>query len=225
MTQLKVHDNSGVALQVGVEYRRSESWELLVDYKRLWLKLDANGLVGVVPTTARVTLDPDLVSAGVQLRFRAAGTLAINEQRRFRALPRDRSRRRVEQALQFSWQIIEAGGSLSSTVDQEVEYAAPSTPGLTRLKVLVTQREVACTAEALITVTASLDASMSTAIINTRGLPGYTYECSGGQRRTAEDLLAHGADINWDSNVGQQEEDTSGCRRRLRKHNRSPITW
>jgi hypothetical protein len=111
----------------------------------------------------------------------SASTVPINEQRRFRALPRDRSRRRIEQDLQFSWQIVEGGGSLSSAADQEVEYAAPATPGLARLQVLVTQREVACSAEALITITASLDASISTAIVNTRGLPGYTFERAAGE--------------------------------------------
>ena len=111
----------------------------------------------------------------------ASSTTPVNERRRFRALPRDRSRRRVEDELQFSWEIADGGGSLSSMVDQEVEYSAPSTPGLARLTLSVRQHEVTCTAEALITVTASLETSMNEAIINTRGLPGYTFERAAGE--------------------------------------------
>ena len=111
----------------------------------------------------------------------ACSTTPVNERRRFRALPRDRSRRRVEADLQFSWEIAEGGGTLAGTVDQEVEYLAPATPGLARLQVSVTQHDVTCSAEALITITASLEASMSTAIVNARGLPGYTFERAAGE--------------------------------------------
>jgi hypothetical protein len=111
----------------------------------------------------------------------ASSTTRVNERRRFRALPRDRSRRRVEDELQFSWEIAAGGGSLASTVDQEVEYLAPATPGLARLTVSVRQREVICTADALITISASLETSMNEAIVNARGLPGYTFERAAGE--------------------------------------------
>jgi hypothetical protein len=111
----------------------------------------------------------------------ASSTTPVNERRRFRALPRDRSRRRVEDDLQFSWEIAAGGGSLASTVDQEVEYLAPSTPGLARLRVSVIQQAVLCTAEALVTITASLETSMNEAVVNTRGLPGYTFERAAGE--------------------------------------------
>lgn len=111
----------------------------------------------------------------------ASSTILVNERRRFRALPRDRSRRRVEQDLHFSWEIVTGGGFLASTIDQETEYLAPSTPGLTRLKVSVGQHDVTCTAEAVITVTARLETSMSEAIVSTRGLPGYTFERAAGE--------------------------------------------
>jgi Histidine kinase-, DNA gyrase B-, and HSP90-like ATPase len=111
----------------------------------------------------------------------AASTTLVNERRCFRALPRDRSRRRVEDALRFCWEVAEGGGSLSGTVDQEVEYVAPATPGLARLQVSVTQHDVTCIAEALITIAASLEAAMSTAIVNARGLPGYTFERAAGE--------------------------------------------
>jgi hypothetical protein len=111
----------------------------------------------------------------------AASTVPINESRRFRALPRDRSRRRVEEELQFRWEIVEGGGVLVSNADQEVQFQAPGVPGLTRLKVTAMQREVTCTAEALATITATLEATLSNTIVNARGLPGYTFERAAGE--------------------------------------------
>jgi hypothetical protein len=111
----------------------------------------------------------------------ASSTTPVNERRRFRALPRDRSRRRVEADLMFAWEVSEGGGTLTSTADQEVEFLAPGTPGLSRLKVTVTQREVTCTAEALLTVTDTLEPAIGSAIVNSRGLPGYTFERAAGE--------------------------------------------
>ena len=108
-------------------------------------------------------------------------TLAVKQSRRFRALPRDRSRRRVEEDLTFAWKIVEGGGTLSSASDQEISFEAPDSPLLVRLTVTVSQREMRCTAEALITVTDSLDISMSPAVVNARGLPGYTFERAAGE--------------------------------------------
>jgi len=111
----------------------------------------------------------------------AACTLAVNQSRRFRALPRDRSRRRVEEDLVFVWQVAEGGGILSSTSDQDVGFEAPSSPGLVRLSVEVLQRDVRATAEALVTVTDSLDAAIAPTAVSTRGLPGYTFERAAGE--------------------------------------------
>ena len=111
----------------------------------------------------------------------AASTVRVSQSRRLRALPRDRSRRRVEQDLTFAWEIVEGGGTLSSTSDQEVSFEAPSSPVLVRLSVTVSQRDVRCSAEALITVTDSLDVAIGPAVVNARGLPGYTFERAGGE--------------------------------------------
>jgi len=111
----------------------------------------------------------------------AASTLKVSQGRRFRALPRDRSRRRVEQDLTFAWEIVEGGGTLLSTSDQEVNFTAPSSPVLVRLSVAVTQRDIRCSAEALITVTDSLDVAIGPAAVNARGLPGYTFERAAGE--------------------------------------------
>jgi hypothetical protein len=111
----------------------------------------------------------------------AASTLSVNQSRRFRALPRDRSHRRVEQDLLFTWEIVEGPGTLSSISDQEVSFQAPSSPGLVRLSVTASQRDVRCSADALITVTDSLDAAIGPAVANARGLPGYTFERAAGE--------------------------------------------
>jgi hypothetical protein len=111
----------------------------------------------------------------------AASTTPLNETRTFRALPRDRSRRRVVEDLSFAWEITEGEGSLEGATDQEVRYRAPAVPGLARLKVTVTQRDITATAEALITVTDSLETAMTPTAVNTRGLPGYTFERAAGE--------------------------------------------
>lgn len=111
----------------------------------------------------------------------AASTVAVGDGRRFRALPRDRSRRHVEQDLVFQWEVVEGGGTLSASADQEVTFQAPPSPGLVRLAVTVSQREISCRAEALITVVASLEAVMGPAVVNARGLPGYTFERAAGE--------------------------------------------
>ena len=96
-------------------------------------------------------------------------------------LPRDRSRQRVVEDLQFLWEITEGGGSLSDARNQEIEYLAPATPGLARLKVSVTQRAITCVAEALITVSATLEAGVNSTTVTARGLPGYTFERAAGE--------------------------------------------
>jgi hypothetical protein len=111
----------------------------------------------------------------------AANTTPLHETRKFRALPRDRSRRRVVEDLQFSWELAEGAGSLQGVTDQEVEFRAPGVPGLARLKLTVSQREVTATAEALVTVTDSLERAPAPAIVNARGLPGYTFERAAGE--------------------------------------------
>ena len=111
----------------------------------------------------------------------AASTTPLNETRKFRALPRDRSRRSVSEGLQFAWEVTEGDGFLEGVTDQEVVYRAPAVPGLARLKVTVSQREIISVAEALITVTDSLESAMSPAAANIRGLPGYTFERAAGE--------------------------------------------
>lgn len=111
----------------------------------------------------------------------AASTIALGERRKFRALPRDRSRRRVIDDLSFEWTIIEGEGTLHGSNDQELEFQAPSTPGLATLAVAIRQRDVTVTAQALVTVTDSLESAIGPAVVNSRGLPGYTFERAAGE--------------------------------------------
>jgi len=71
VSQLDVHNNWGFVLQAGVERRFSGKWDVYADFKYVWLDVDADGLLaGGVPVTARVRLDPVLVSVGFKFRVR-----------------------------------------------------------------------------------------------------------------------------------------------------------
>jgi hypothetical protein len=111
----------------------------------------------------------------------AAATVPLHGTRALRALPRDRSRRRVIDDLAFAWRVVEGEGRLDGSANQEVTFVAPSTPGLTRLSVDVTQRDVTASAEALVTITDRLDDAINPAMVNARGLPGYTFERAAGE--------------------------------------------
>ena len=110
----------------------------------------------------------------------AASTVPVGERRRFRALTRDRSRRRVTDDLRFAWAIVDGEGTVEAASDQECEFVAPSNPGLTRLRVVARQHEVECSAEALVTIADSLDFSSGPTVVNARGLPAYTFEKAAG---------------------------------------------
>ena len=111
----------------------------------------------------------------------ASSIVKVGELRKLQALPRDRSRRRVEHDLLFDWHIAEGGGVLENAHDQSVTFTAPDEPGLTRIQVSASQRDIVCEAEALITVTHELLAQISVANISSQGLPGYTFERAAGE--------------------------------------------
>jgi outer membrane protein len=70
VSHLEVHNNWGLVLQAGAEYGLGSRRELFVDFKQLWLAVDAHGLLaGGVPVTANVRLDPTLISAGIRFHF------------------------------------------------------------------------------------------------------------------------------------------------------------
>jgi hypothetical protein len=110
----------------------------------------------------------------------ASSVVRVGEQRSLRALPYDRSRRRVETDLTFAWEVIEGGGALENRHDQVATFIAPVEPGLVRVKVTVSQNETERSAEALITVTRELLSHVGTTIVESQGLPGYTFESASG---------------------------------------------
>jgi hypothetical protein len=111
----------------------------------------------------------------------ASSLMRIEDRRVLKALPRDRSRRRVEESLEFHWTIDEGAGTLENSSHQAVTFIAPCEPGLTRLRVRVTQRDVVCEAEALVTITQELLPATTSATVSTSGLPGYTFERAAGE--------------------------------------------
>jgi hypothetical protein len=118
----------------------------------------------------------------------ASTMVRVGEAKELRALPRDRSRRRVEHDLTFQWQIVEGPGALAGMHDQAVTFLAPDEPGLTRVKVTVRQRDVVCSGEGLITVTHELMGQLGSATVSSQGLPGYTFErAPGGSWRSRRD--------------------------------------
>ncbi len=111
----------------------------------------------------------------------ASSVVQVGGSKELRALPRDRSRRRVDQGLEFHWELVEGLGALSETHDQTATFLAPGEPGLARIKVTVRQHDTVCAGEALITVTHELLAQFGPTTIPSQGLPGYTFERAPGE--------------------------------------------
>ncbi|MFG1307030.1 OmpW family outer membrane protein [Xanthobacter autotrophicus] len=66
---LKVDNAFGFVLQAGIESDISEHWGSFVDVKKIFLTTDATGLVGGVPATADIDLNPWILMGGVTYRF------------------------------------------------------------------------------------------------------------------------------------------------------------
>ena len=111
----------------------------------------------------------------------ASSVVRVGEQRSLRALPYDRSRRRVETDLTFNWEIVDGEGGLDRCHDQAVTFLAPPEPGLIQIRVVVQQGDIERSADALITVTHELLPQVGTTTIESSGLPGYTFETAPGE--------------------------------------------
>ena len=98
-----------------------------------------------------------------------------------RAIPRDRSQRLVEDALSFQWKILEGDGRLENDNAEIVTFHAPPEPGLTRIRVMVSQAAVQCEAEALLTITESLLPPPKTRDTSREGIPAYTFQRAPGE--------------------------------------------
>ena len=111
----------------------------------------------------------------------ASSIVRVGDKRELKALPRDRSRRRVDQNLEFHWQITEGRGALAGVHNQAVTFLAPAEPGLARVEVTVRQHDMVCRGEGLITVTHELLTQITPASVPSQGLPGYTFERASGE--------------------------------------------
>jgi Histidine kinase-, DNA gyrase B-, and HSP90-like ATPase len=111
----------------------------------------------------------------------ASSIVRVGDKRELKALPRDRSRRRVDQNLEFHWQITEGRGALAGVHNQAVTFLAPAEPGLARVEVTVRQHDMVCRGEGLITVTHELLTQIAPASVPYQGLPGYTFERASGE--------------------------------------------
>ena len=86
----------------------------------------------------------------------ASSIVRVGATKELRALPRDRSRRRVEEDLQFHWQLVEGPGTLTDVHNQAVTFLAPEEPGLARVQCDGSPARHLCVGEGLITVTNEL---------------------------------------------------------------------
>lgn len=111
----------------------------------------------------------------------ASSVLPVGGTRNFRAVSRDKSRRVVEANLTHHWSITEGEGQLENAGSEIITFHAPAEPGLTKLSLFVTQGDVRCEAEALVTSTESLVPESKTPAAGKQGIPGYTYQKAPGE--------------------------------------------
>lgn len=138
-------------------------------------------------------LDPEPAPSPQKAFFEFAGPLfsvritpascvvPVGESRTLRAVSRDRARHLVEHNLAISWAIFEGAGTLSDVESEIATFAASLEPGLVRVRVMVTQGDVSCEGDALVTVTDSLLPENKNPATDKRGLPGYTFEHAPGK--------------------------------------------
>ena len=109
-----------------------------------------------------------------------SSVIEVGGSRALRAIGRDRARRPVENDLAYTWALPEGEGTLDHAGGEIATYRAGAEPELARVEVAVTQGDVVCSAEARITVTASLVPKPGGGP-SFQGLPGYTYHKAAGE--------------------------------------------
>jgi len=151
------------------------------------MRADQSSGEGDPPLVLRESPENESVKAEPQKQFfdfpgplfvvRVAPTssvVPVDGARNFRAIPRDRSQRLVDQNVTFEWQIIEGEGRLENETSEIVTFHAPSEPGLSRIRVSVVQRDICCVGDGLITITQSLVPAPK-ARETREGIPAYTF--------------------------------------------------
>lgn len=67
---LQVHNNFGTVLQGGVEYEVNSKYTLFMDFKGVWLAVNAHGVLSDgTEVKARVKLNPSLITVGVKFHL------------------------------------------------------------------------------------------------------------------------------------------------------------
>jgi len=68
--QLKVNNNWGSVLQGGVEYEVNSKYTFFIDFKEVWLAVNAHGVLSDgTAVKARVKLNPSLVTVGIKFHL------------------------------------------------------------------------------------------------------------------------------------------------------------
>ena len=102
--------------------------------------------------------------------------MKVNAERGFRCVPRDKSRRSIEEGVEIHWKIVEGQGRLSAESGEIVTFTAPEEPGLCLLEAVAIQEDLVESARATITVSETLiERDMSPGERGGKGLPGYTF--------------------------------------------------
>ena len=110
-----------------------------------------------------------------------SSVVPVDQQKKYRVVCRDRSRRTVWDKLVYQWEITDGEGQLQDDDGESVVFIAPAEPCLTSLRVIVRQGDTECRDDALITVTDSLVDQLSKSGKAHKGLPGYTYRLAPGE--------------------------------------------
>jgi hypothetical protein len=111
----------------------------------------------------------------------ASTVVAVGTMKTFRAIPRDRSNRLVENDLRFTWEVVQGDGKFLSPESEIASFQAGSEPGLTTIRVTVRQNDITCSAEGLITVTDSLVPVNQLKDTMKQGMPSYTFKKAPGE--------------------------------------------
>jgi len=69
VSDLRIDDTWGTALQVGFDYMLNQNWGINFDVKKLFLRTDYHARLDNAPISGRARLDPWLIGAGVTYRF------------------------------------------------------------------------------------------------------------------------------------------------------------
>ena len=69
LSDLKIDDAFGPALQIGADFMINDNWSAFIDVKKAFIKTIATGNIGTIPTRSKATIDPLVISTGIGYRF------------------------------------------------------------------------------------------------------------------------------------------------------------